>query len=304
MAAARAFASRDPDESLRNPDHLADRLVGDDELALISAHPISKALRQDYSDASESIPTVMFAWLMLMRTRYIDEALKRAVANGVRQIVILGAGFDSRAYRFRDLLQHCAVVEIDASVTQSYKRQRLQAIGCNAPTNLTYASIDFSSQSLRDVLFASGIKREDPTFYIWEGVCMYLPEQSVRETLSTISSYSPVGSSLAMDYANQLWLEQAQNNPQQGSFEIFKSWGEPWIFGVPNPDGQEFFREVGMDPGRPMAVINRELIKRHTMNDEGKMYGANIFERMRAHRPAGETPSRPETYWLTELKVP
>ncbi len=90
---------------------------------------------------------------------------------------------------------------------------------------------------------------------------------------------------------------------QQRSVALFRSWGEPWIFGVPDPDGQDFFRELGFDPGKPLAVSNMELIRRYAMNAQGKIYGAPIFEKLRAQRPEGQSNSRPETYWLTELTV-
>ena len=78
VAAVRAFGSREPDENVRNPDSLADLLMGPSELALISPHPISTALKQDYAEASENPAIVLFTITMLWRTRFIDDALQRA----------------------------------------------------------------------------------------------------------------------------------------------------------------------------------------------------------------------------------
>jgi O-methyltransferase involved in polyketide biosynthesis len=97
---------------VRNPDSIADLLIGPSELALIGEHPISAALGQDYTEASQNPGIVMFAGLMFWRTRFIDEALERAVKKGATQVVILRAGFDSRAYRFRELWRHCRVIEV------------------------------------------------------------------------------------------------------------------------------------------------------------------------------------------------
>jgi methyltransferase (TIGR00027 family) len=118
VAAARAFGFRDPDEGVRNPDWIADRLIGPDELALISDHPFGKGLLQDYPEAIQNPFVAGFAGQMILRTRFIDAALLRAVKNSATQIVILGAGFDSRAYRFRELLKDCRVFEVDAEPTQ------------------------------------------------------------------------------------------------------------------------------------------------------------------------------------------
>src|SRR5271169_4971805 len=81
-AAARAFGSREPDASVRNPDWVADRLIGPAELALIVDHPISKALDLDFQEAIYNPDVFGFAWLMLVRTRFIDELMVRAVRSG------------------------------------------------------------------------------------------------------------------------------------------------------------------------------------------------------------------------------
>src|SRR5882757_1590754 len=95
-AAARAIGSREPDASVRNPDWAADRLIGPAELALIADQPISKALDRDFQEAINDPDVFGFVWLMLVRTRFIDELMERAVRGGATQLVILGAGFDTR----------------------------------------------------------------------------------------------------------------------------------------------------------------------------------------------------------------
>ena len=112
-AAARAFGSREPDASVRNPDWFADRLIGPAELALIADHPISKAFDQDFQKAIYDPEVFGFTWLMLVRTRFIDELMERAVRGGATQLVMLGAGFDTRAHRFAELLKDVAILELD-----------------------------------------------------------------------------------------------------------------------------------------------------------------------------------------------
>ena len=84
---------------MRNPDWAADRLIGPAEFALIADHPIGTALDRDFHDAMNDVEVFGFAWLMPVRTRFIDEAMERAVRSGATQLVILGAGFDTRAHR-------------------------------------------------------------------------------------------------------------------------------------------------------------------------------------------------------------
>src|SRR5262249_48973152 len=112
-AAARALGSREPDASVRNPAWVADRLIGPAELALIAEHPLGGAFDVDFQQAMCDPDVFGFAWLMLVRTRFIDELMERAIRSGATQLVILGAGFDTRAYRFTELLKDAIVIEID-----------------------------------------------------------------------------------------------------------------------------------------------------------------------------------------------
>jgi methyltransferase (TIGR00027 family) len=318
VAAARAFGSRDPDPGVRNPDFLADKLIGPDELALISEHPLSKALQQDYAEASQNPAVVVFASLMILRTRFIDDALKRAVERGASQIVILGAGFDSRAYRFRDLLKACHVIEVDARATQEYKKRRIQATLGEIPTDVTYVSVDFARDRISDVLKQGGFYEGKKSFYIWEGVSMYLPEHSVRDVLRMVASHSAPGSSIVLDYANSLGIEVTKQYPPAA---IPVTWGEPWIFGVPGANGTEFFRELGFDPGVPLSMNNPEVIKRWAVRRDGTTYAAHVLEKMRVEaqertRAGAASPlpanilaiqkaitSAGGVYWLAELTV-
>jgi len=324
VAAARAFGSREPDETIRNPDMLADCLIGDEELALIVGHPLSKGLKQDYQEASQNYAIAGLAWMMLIRTRFIDDALVRAVQNGATQVVILGAGFDTRAHRFRELLKECRVIEVDAAPTQDHKRRRIASILGNDPPNLIYLTIDFTTDDLGEALRSAGLRSTERTFYIWEGVSMYLSEENIRKTLGAIASLSAPGSSLVLDYFNSLGIEYMKLAPATAGGDP-SGWGEPWLFGAPAPDGTEFFRDLGLDPGQPVSMYNPELIKRYTIGKDGVGYGANVFEKTRAAamearaRAAAEpdTPSKQAlvdlqkaigaaggTYWLAELTVP
>lgn len=315
VAAVRAFGSREPDENVRNPDSVADLLIGPSELTLISEHPVSTRLTQDYTEASQNPAIVLFAGLMLWRTCFIDEALQRAVRNGATQVVILGAGFDTRAYRCGELLKHCRVIEVDAAPTQTYKKRRVQEVLRDLPTNLTYCAIDFAKDDLMDGLRRVGFNRDEKTFYIWEGVCMYLSESSVRQTLQTIASHSAPGSTLVLDYANALGIELGKFSPN-GAGGIPTPWEEPWIFGVPGANGAGFFNELGFDPGVPVAAYSSEMIRRYGTRQDGTSYAAHVLERLRTQAPV--QPHAPPSglidarkavaaaggaYWFAELTV-
>src|SRR4029078_1402438 len=124
VAAGRAVGAREPDASVRKPDQLAEKLLRE-PAALNVAHPVVRALSVPYDEAMKNPEVIGIVRAMLVRTRFIDEALARAVASGATPVAVLGAGFDSHAYRCRDLLAGVRVFEVDRPVTQALKRQRV-----------------------------------------------------------------------------------------------------------------------------------------------------------------------------------
>jgi methyltransferase (TIGR00027 family) len=212
-AAARAFGSREPDASVRNPDWAADRLIGPAELALITDHPLGKALDRDFQEAICDPDVFGVAWVMLVRTRFIDELMERAFRGGARQLVILGAGFDTRSHRFAELLKDAAVFEIDYGATQDYKKRRVEAALGGASANVVYAPIDFTRENLGEVLRRAGFDAGRRTYYICEGVSMYVPEDGMKETLRAIAAESAPGSALVLEYLNRGMLELVRKYP-------------------------------------------------------------------------------------------
>lgn len=166
VAAARAFGAREPDPSVRNPDYLAERFLGPDERRLITDHPIAGALDQDYERAREGMEVAATSNMMLARTRFIDDHLVRAVAGGASQVVILGAGFDTRAYRFAQLLAGKKVFEVDHRATQGAKKRRVAEVLGQAPDNVVFVEIDFQRDRLENVLRDAGFQAGENTFFI------------------------------------------------------------------------------------------------------------------------------------------
>src|SRR5450631_3542450 len=314
-AAARAFGSREPDASVRNPDWVADRLISPAELALIADHPISKALDQNFQEAIYDPDVFGFAWLMLVRTRFIDELMERAVRNGATQLVILGAGFDTRAHRFRELLKDAAVIEVDYGTTQEYKKRRVEEALGGAPANLVYAPIDFARESLGEVLRGAGFQSRRKTYYICEGVSMYVPEEGMKETLRAIGAESAPGSALLLEYLNRSGLELLRRYPM-GMIKNAVDWGEPFVFGVPDGQDREFFLEAGLELGETLKIGGPEAMKRYAMRHDGSYYGAHlekVFQQRReaalnamddAGRQHAAQAAAMSGYWLVELAVP
>ena len=274
VAALRAFGARDSDPSVRNPDSLAERLLTSDDLALIAQHPISAAVKDDYQKGRQNREVSGMSNLMLIRTRFVDEQLKRAVENGVTQVVILGAGFDTRAYRFAELLQGKRVFEVDYHSTQHLKKQRLKEAFGSIPDHVRFAEIDFKRDTLQDVLRKAGYVPTEKTFFIWEGVSMYLSDQAVRETLRTIAGFSAPGSSLVMDFAGRAMIDTLQKFPNLSQHNYTTHWGEPWVFGLPDGREREFFSECGLDLRETLTFFGREATKRYLTRADGARLGA------------------------------
>jgi methyltransferase (TIGR00027 family) len=132
------------------------------------------------------------------RSRYAEDNLKRAVGNGVKQYVLLGAGLDTFAYR--NPYPQLRVFEVDHPATQQWKRELLQRSGIVIPESLSYTPVDFERQSLAEQLRDTGFDRTAPAFFAWLGVVPYLTPEAFRATLGFISD-QPAGSGLALDYS-------------------------------------------------------------------------------------------------------
>jgi len=273
VGALRAFGAREPDPAVRNPDTLAEKLIGPDELRLIETHPIAKALQGDYAKGRQNQEVAGMSNLLLIRTRFIDEHLKRTIAAGVRQVVILGAGLDTRAYRFSELLEDATVFEIDYRSTQEVKRRRLVAASIPIPPQLRFAEIDFKKDALQDVLHNAGYDALQRSFFIWEGVSMYLSEAAARDTLRAISSYAAPGSLVAMDFAETSMIDLLRKFPNLAQHNYTTRWCEPWIFGVPDMREPEFFRQCGFEVRELLSILGSEAAERYLKRCDGSKFG-------------------------------
>jgi len=140
----------------------------------------------------------VMADMMALRTAAIDTAVRDAIAAGATQLVILGAGYDGRAWRMPEL-SRVKVFEVDHPATQGEKRTHLAELP-PATGKVSFVPIDFKQESLDAVLERAGHDRSSPTCWIWEGVVMYLTRDVVRATLAAIAGRSAPGSTLIVNY--------------------------------------------------------------------------------------------------------
>lgn len=140
----------------------------------------------------------VMADMIALRTAAIDTAVRDAVAGGATQLVILGAGYDGRAWRMSELAG-VKIFEVDHPATQHYKRTHLAELPSAAGT-VSFVAMNFELESLATALDRAGHNRSSPTCWIWEGVIMYLTREAMRATLAGFASRSAPGSTLIVNY--------------------------------------------------------------------------------------------------------
>ncbi|HVP22200.1 MAG TPA: SAM-dependent methyltransferase [Anaerolineaceae bacterium] len=142
---------------------------------------------------------------IVARCRFMDDLLSEALDQGIQQLVILGAGFDSRPYRFDRLKKGVKVFEVDHPATQKNKRKQLERIlgPDGLPGYVTLVPVDFTRDALADRLSECGYSERLKTLFIWEGVTMYLDAPAVDSTLAFVAGHSASGSSIVFDFLCQ-----------------------------------------------------------------------------------------------------
>ena len=172
--------------------------------------------------------------MLFCRTRFIDDALAGWLDGGGQQVVCLGAGNDSRAYRIPGIT-HARYFEVDLPVPQALKRQHVQKTLGAIPPHVTYAALDFNTQDLAAELVKAGFRFEIPTFFIMEGVTQYISEQAV-ENIFGFAAQAPKSSRFAFTYIKREIIEgSARSSIDQRIMKRVARRGMPWVFGI---DGQ------------------------------------------------------------------
>lgn len=183
---------------------------------------------------------------MAARSRFAEDCLRAAVARGVRQAVVLGAGLDTFSLRNPYAQAGLRVVEVDHPATQAWKLDRLAQVGLTPPASTIFVGVDFERQSLRSALVAEGIDCERPTFFFWLGVVPYLRREAIMVTLRFIASL-PM-SEVVFDYSEPL-----ENFPPERRHEIqdlaarAAAIGEPWLSHFDPDELSALLRNSGFD---------------------------------------------------------
>ena len=207
------------------------------------------------------------------RERYIDDFLNACLKEGLDQVVILIAGFDTRAYR-TPVIGKTRVFEVDFPATQALKLKRLKKVIAPLPDNVNFVSIDFNNQTLDERLPASGYDEQGKTLFIWQGVTPYLAEEAVDSTLEFIAHHSGPGSAVIFDYFTHEALHGLEMKKLRPIMRVI---GEKIIFGIDEGRIEQFMTQRGF---RDVHNADAEELKRlyFTGQNAGRMVskGVNI----------------------------
>jgi methyltransferase (TIGR00027 family) len=191
------------------------------------------------------------------RDRYIDDVLQQLLAEGLEQLVILGAGYDARAYRFN--LAGVKTFEVDHPATQPDKLAKLRAIFGKVPEHVTYVPVDFNTQTLEGRLLESGNDPALKTLFIWQGVTMYLTDEAVDTTLEFVVNHSGTGSAIAFDYLYRELLDGVRTQNEVANMRRYRFMtGEGLTFGIPEGAAGAFLMARGF---QQVKDVNAEHLK-------------------------------------------
>jgi methyltransferase (TIGR00027 family) len=240
MAFMRAVVSGEKSLAVRLEDRLARHFLGNKYRLLVSL-----SFQSTLRAALEYVVPGSYGFT-IARTRHFDENLLAECRAGAEQVVLLGAGYDSRAFRFKEALRNVRVFEIDHPGTQARKRQLLSRTKETVPANLTFIPVDFTTQSLPEVLAAHGFAADKKTIYLWEGVSYYLPRSVVKDVLAFVGSCA--GSSVIFDYATKAYVDG--DTASLGGKQVarwLKRIREPFLFGLDPQETRAFLATQSLD---------------------------------------------------------
>ncbi len=252
---SRACATRERDSHFRGPDYLAEVILPAPARLLLNITPLRKLFMR------KLFPLGIYEYV-IARTKVMDDAFLSALEAGYPQIVLLGAGFDTRALRFADQNRGTKIFELDVPTTQEPKVEIFRKRGLAIPPELTFVPINFDREDIFTVLTTAGFQEGQLTLFLWEGVSMYLSAEAVNDTLEFIRAHSASGSRVVFDYIYASVLRQ--ENRFYGEQEIFKTVstaGEGWTFGLEDDEISPFLTARGF-----------EIIAHHTSSELERLY--------------------------------
>ncbi len=239
---SRACATRERDERFRGPDTMAEVFLPAFAKVILNVRFMRRFFMKRLA------PPGIYEYV-LARTKLLDSVFLDALRRRFPQIVLLGAGMDTRALRFRDENQGTRVFELDIETTQRPKTEILARKGIPLPKELVFVPIDFNRQSLPEALHAAGYEENHINLFLWEGVTMYLTADAVDSTLRFIRDSGTPGSRVAFDYIyGSILRRENRFYGEKQIYDTVSKAGEGWTFGIEEGQIESFLSERGFRP--------------------------------------------------------
>jgi methyltransferase (TIGR00027 family) len=173
---------------------------------------------------------------VVIRSRYAEDALREATIRGIRQYVLIGAGFDSFALRRPAFSDALAIFEIDHPATQTIKIQRIKECGISLPQSVHFIAADLAKEDLATVLARSSFRTDEAAFFSWLGVAVYLTREANLATLRAVATSAAEGSELVFTYVDQTeFVPDRSRSLHNENAEMVAAIGEPYVSGF-DPD--------------------------------------------------------------------
>ena len=214
---------------------------------------------------------------IVARVRYFDDVVKSSINEGLEQLVILGAGYDTRAYRIEGLSK-IKVFEVDHPATQSIKIEKIKEIFSSLHDHVTYVPTDLEVDEFGQRLLESGYNKSLKTLFIMEGILMYLSPEIVEEILSFIVHNSGKGSAILFDYIPLSVVDgicelEAGQNWRKGVMEV----GEPFLFGINDGEIQSFLVQRGFTKIKNTTSEDYKKAYFHGKNEDREVNSLSLF---------------------------
>jgi methyltransferase (TIGR00027 family) len=259
-------------------DFLADRMFTEEEHATFDQNlagllkvinPERAATQPDRAAALACVMQTHSGPITLSRSRYAEDRLATAIEQGVQQYVILGAGFDTFAFRRPDLMDRVRVCEVDHPATQALKHERLAMLAQPYPLQLHFVPVNFETERLSAVMQPPAYDPRALSFFSWLGVTYYLTHEAILTMLREIATRAPVGSTLVFDYMDAEAFNPEQAAPRSRVMQaIARHVGEPMQTGFdPSTLAVDLWR-AGFRLEEDLAPMQIEACYFHGRTDE------------------------------------
>lgn len=257
----RACANKERNEQIRGPDNLAKIYLKGFDRLLLTFRKLTLAV------AKRRVPGTYE--YVIARTKFFDEAFEQALNECYPQVVFLGAGYDTRPYRFKDSIKQTEIFELDVPTTQQIKKQFLKKSNIAIPDKLHFVPINFNKENLSEVLNEVGFKINKKTLFIWEGVTEYLTPEAVDSTLDFIRQNS--GNAVAFNYIYKSVIDGTCDYYGTEVVKAASESSEPYQFGVEEGKIEQFLNARGFEIVAHYTA--EELEKKYLTKNDGSLFG-------------------------------